>query len=156
MNIKLRNRHVYQGVQLVARFADREMPEKISYACGKSLVALQEHFQFVESRRLKLVKKHQKRNPDGTLKMKPGKNDLGQEVDVPDLESDDAFAEELDVLREEEVEIDVHCITRAVWNEHMQRTECKECKRGKIDVSSNEMAALIRLGILVDGDDNAS
>ena len=151
MNVKLQNKHVYQGVQLVGKFAERDVPFKISYACGKSLVRLREQFQLIEAERQKIIKKHQKKDGDGTLMTKKANNELGQEIDVPDC--DDSVEEDLQALQDLDVEIDVYCLTIDVWNEHMQANKCKECKRGKIDVSSNEMAALIRLGILVDGDD---
>ncbi len=150
MDITLKNRHVYTGLQLIAKFADRELPVKVSYACGKSLVGLNEQFQLIESERKKVVRKHQKKNPDGTPVTKKGTDGAGREVDVPDFDDEEAVRLELDSLEDEDIEISVHCITLDVWNEHMQTAECKECNRGPINVSSNEMAALIRLGILVD------
>jgi len=153
LDITLKNRHVYVGVQLISKFADRELPWRISYACGKSLVSLTDQFQLVEAERQKIIRSHQKKDSDGIAMMKKGKDDLGREIDVPLLDDDDKTTQELDELLDLEVEVKVHCITLNAWGEYMEEKKCKECKRGPIDVSSLEMSALIRLGILVDDDD---
>lgn len=153
MDITLKNRHVYVGMQLVSRFADRELPIKISYACGKSLVSLNEQFQLIESERKKIIRKHQEKDTDGVAMTRKSKDEVEREISVPVLDDDDAVAQELEILLDEEVELSVHSISLDVWSEHMEVKKCKECKRGPINVSSHELAALIRLGILVDDDD---
>ncbi len=150
MDITLKNRHVYVGVQLISKFADRELPWRISYACGKSLVSLTDQFEFIDSERKKIVRSHQKKDSDGIAMTKKGTDDLGREIDVPLLDDDDVTAQEIDSLLDKEEEIKVHCITLDAWSEYMEEKKCKECKRGPIDVSSLEMSALIRLGILID------
>lgn len=135
MRITLRNKDIYVGVQQVMRFAARDVPFKISYACGRSLVRLREQFDLIESERQKIVKRH-KLSAEGTS----------------GLDTEQAALEELTALQNESVDIDVHSVTLSVWTEHMDKPTCKECKRGSVDVSSDEVAALIKLGILVADD----
>ena len=150
MKTTLRNKDVFAGVQQIVRFAGRDVPFKISYACGKSLVRLREQFDLIETERQKIIKKHQAEDTDGTPLTKKVADPRGREINVPMFKDDLVVEEELAALQAEEVEIEVHSITLGVWDEHMQKAVCKECKRAGIDVSSDEMAALIKLGILIE------
>ena len=150
MKTKLRNKDVFTGVQRVMRFAGRDVPFKISYACGKSLVRLQEQFDLIESERKKIITKHQAKDTDGTPLTKKATNTLGREINVPVFKDDLAVEEDLAALQAEEVDIDVHSIALSAWDEYMQKAVCKECNRAGIDVSSDEVAALIKLGILLE------
>lgn len=150
MNTKLRNKDVYVGMQQIVRFASRDVPFKISYACGKSLVRLREQFDLIERERQKIIKKHQATDAEDIPLTKKATDARGQQVDVPKFKDDVAVEEDLEALQAIDVEIDVHSIQLSVWDEHMQKAKCKECNRAVIDVSSDEMAALIKLGILID------
>lgn len=142
--MKMRNKDVYMGVQQVTRFASRDVPFKISYACGKSLVRLREQSDLIESERQKIIKKCQAKDPDGTPLTKKVTDARGQVIEVPTFEDDSVVGEDLAALQAMEVEIDVHSVKLGVWDELMQKA--------KIDVSSDEMAALIKLGILIDSE----
>lgn len=150
MRITLRNKDIYVGVQQVVRFAARDVPFKISYACGRSLVRLREQFDLIESERQKIIKMHQAKNDDGTPATKQGTDASGRRLNVPQFEDEQAAMDDLEALQAETVEIDVHSIELTVWTEQMQKAKCEKCGRGPIEVSSDEMAALIKLGILVD------
>ena len=153
MKTTFRNKDVFMGMQQVVRFASRDVPFKISYACGKSLARLREQFDLIETERQKIIKKYQLKGEDGTLLAKKAVDALGREIDVPKFKDDVAVEEDLKALQAEDVEIDVHSIELSVWNEHMQKAKCKTCDRAVIDVSSDEMAALIKLGILIEDSD---
>lgn len=154
MKTTFRNKDVYLGMQLVRRFATRDVPFKISYACGKSFLRLREQFDLIERERQKIIKKYQDTDADDTPLTKKAIDALGREIDVPKFKDDVAVQDDLEALQAEEVEIDVHSINLSVWNEHMQKAKCKECNRATIDVSSDEMAALIKLGILIEDTDS--
>ena len=149
MKTTLRNKDVFMGMQQVMRFASRDVPFEISYPCGESLVRLREQFDLIESERQKIIKKHRAKDTDGTPLTKKATDALGREIDVPKFEDDLAVEEDLQALQAKQKEIDVHSIQLSVWDEHMQKAKCKECGRAAIDVSSDEMAALIKLGILI-------
>jgi len=153
MKTTLRNKDVYMGVQQVLRFAGRDVPFKISYACGRSLVRLREQFDLIEAERQKIIKRRQAKDADGKRLTKKTTDARGLQVEVPRFDDDLAVEEDLEALQAEEVEIDVHSVTLTVWEEHMQKAKCKECGRGPIDVSTDEMAALIKLGILIEDTD---
>ncbi len=138
--MNLRNKDIYTGVQQIVKFADRDIPVKISYAVGKSLVRLREQFDLIEACRSKMVKSHQVMNGDGQpLKNKDGSLKFDDEA---------AVGKELDELQAEECEVDVHSMDIDKFMELMEKKKCKECSQPVEDVSSNEMAALIKLGIL--------
>ena len=144
--MNLRNRDIYTGVQEVTKFSQRDIPLKVAYAVGKSLVRLREQYQLIEDLRTKAQKEHavmddegkQRKNDDGTLKW----NDW------------EGLVKEVDGLQEEECDISVHSITFGNFMEQMETRKCKECNQQATGgVSSDEMAALIKLGIVRDDDD---
>ena len=145
--MQFKNKDIYTGVQEVKKFSGRDIPMKVSYAVGKSLVRLREQFDLIEECRQKAQREHavmddgkQLKNEDGTLRWKDW----------------EGLVKETDALQEEECDIDVHSISFEKFTDQMESKKCKECgQQATGGVSSDEMAALIKLGIVRDDDDPA-
>ena len=142
--MKFKNRDIYTGVQEVTKFSQREIPIKVGYAVAKSLVRLREQFQIIEDLRQKAQKAHAVMNGDGTQ----AKNADG----TLQWNDWDELVNEIDELQNEECDVAVHSITSEKFMEQMEAKKCKECGQ-QAAVSSDEIAALIKLGIVGDDDD---
>ena len=146
--MQFKNKDIYTGVQEVTKFSQREIPLKVGYAVGKSLVRLREQFQLIEDLRTKKQKEHaimdgdgkQAKNEDGTLRWKDW----------------EGLVKEVDALQEVKCDIDVYSISSEKFMDQMETKKCKECgQQATGGVSSDEMAALIKLGIVRDDDNPA-
>ncbi len=145
--MELLNRDIYTGIQQVVGFSNRELPVKVSYAVGKSLVPLRVQWDLIDTEQKKVVKKYRQLDGDGEIKMKSVSPDPDV-PDVPDLSDEDAAQEELDTLGLEECEIELYTITIDKFMELMDKKQCPECNGSVAVTTPNEMAALVKLGIL--------
>ncbi len=139
--MKLLNKNVYTGLAQVAQFSERSLPIKVAYAVGKSLVPLREQFDVIEDLRQKVIKQYAVIDKDGKR--------VKKEDGTPELKDEDKADEKLKELGLLECQVAVHKMDEAKFLELMEKEECSECKNGTATVSPNEMAALIKLGILV-------
>ena len=140
--MKLKNKDVFTGVLEISKFSERNIPIKVSYAVGKSLVRLREQKEVIDNCVSKAQQAHAVNDLGGKQAEKDG---VLQWDDLPGLVT------EIGELQEEECDIDVHSLTADKFMELMESKTCKECGHvANGEVSSDEMAALIKLGIVGD------
>ena len=143
--MEFHNKDIYTGVQEITKFSQRDIPIKVSYAVGKSLVRLREQFQVIEDCRTKAQQSHALTDTSG--------KQLTSEDGTPRWDDLAALVAEIDTLQEETCDIDVHSISAEKFMELMESKTCEECGHtANGAVSSDEMAALFKLGIVRDDD----
>jgi len=130
--MEFRNRTIFNGVPELQSFADRELPMKLAYAVGKSLRRLSDAFEFIMEQRNKVINRYAKRDDDN--------NSIPAPNGGIKFEDGEAVETELEGLFDKVTDIAIYSIPMDDFGDKFKPT-------------SAECAALLRFGILEDGEE---
>ena len=140
MNVKLRNKDIDNGLELIKTFTVREgISIKVSFAIAKTCRRLREAIEVMQEERKKLIKKHQATDDEG--------NRIIVEGEGIKLTNSADFSDDFDELMRQETEVDVHQIDFSLLE------KMKDREGNKVVPTSRELEGLLLLKIIKDEDD---
>ncbi len=113
MNMKLTNFAVVNMINTLEKFAEKKLPQKISYAITRNLILLQKDYDCYLKSLNKLFS-----NYDDYIVRDENENIMSNEVGIPIVDSkvEKEFNEEISNLLNIEIEIKLYCISEEVFN----------------------------------------
>lgn len=114
--IKLTNKEILERVSILAELRNRKLPVKVSYAIGKNISKIERELKHYNDARQKIIEEYCLKEKDGSLKILDGNYDI-------DPKRLNKFNDDIDELKDIEVEIDVHKFNIELLNNYEMSPE---------------------------------
>ena len=113
MNMKLTNFAIVNMINTLEKFAEKKLPQKISYAITRNLILLQKDYDCYIKSLNKLFSDY-----DDYIVRDENKNIMSNDVGIPIVDSKVAkeFNEEISNLLNIEIEIKLYCIPESIFD----------------------------------------
>lgn len=111
--MKLTNFAIVNAINILEKFSEKKLPQKISYAITKNLIILQREYDFYIKSLDKLFA-----NYDKYIVRDENKNIMRNDIGIPIVDSsvEKEFNEEISNLLNIEIEIQLYCISEDVFD----------------------------------------